>query len=255
MHRTRYRYRSRAQDQGPLRQRIREIAAVRVRYGYRRVHTLLRREGWPVNVKRVYRLYRLDGLSLRLKARKKRVSAPRAVPLPPQSPNEQWSMDFMSDSLYDGRRFRVLTLVDNMSRESPAIVVDRSFSGTRVVAVLNRLEATWGVPQSIQVDNGPEFSSKALDDWAHRHRIKLVFSRPGTPTDNPYIEAFNGRFRAECLDQHWFASLEEARQIIEAWRIDYNEVRPHTALDHQTPAAYKAAYLQDQARQAREETG
>lgn len=249
MHRTRYRYRSRAQDQSPLRQRIREIAAVRVRYGYRRVHTLLRREGWPINAKRVYRLYRLDGLSLRLKARKKRTSAPRAVPFPPQAPNEQWSMDFMSDNLFDGRRFRVLTLVDNMSRESPMIVVDRSFSGTRVVAVLNRLADSWGLPKSIQVDNGPEFTSKALDDWAHRHRIKLVFSQPGTPTDNPYIEAFNGRFRAECLDQHWFASLEEARQIIEAWRIDYNEVRPHTALDNQTPAAYKAAYLRNQARE------
>ena len=224
---------------------------MRVRYGYRRVHTLLR-EGWPINVKRVYRWYRLDGLSLRLKTRKKRVSAPRAVPTPPQTPNEQWSMDFMSDSLYDGRRFRVLTLVDTMSRESPAIVVESSFSGARVVAILNRLAGVWGLPESIQVDNGPEFSSKALDDWAHRHGVKLVFSRPGTPTDNPYIEAFNGRFRAECLDQHGFASLEEARQIIEAWRIDYNEVRPHTALNNQTPAAYKAAYLRNQ---AREETG
>lgn len=252
MQRTRYRYRSRAQDQTLLRQRIREIAAVRVRYGYRRVHTLLRREGWLINIKRVYRLYRLDGLSLRLKARKKRVSVPRAVPLPPQAPNEQWSMDFMSDSLYDGHRFRVLTLVDNMSRESPAMVADTAFSGARVVAVLNRLEATWGLPKSIQVDNGPEFTSRALDDWAHRHGVKLVFSRPGTPTDNPYIEAFNGRFRAECLDQYWFASLEEARQIIEAWRIDYNQVRPHTALDNQTPAAYKAAFLRNQ---AREETG
>jgi putative transposase len=255
MHRTRYRYRSRAQDQTPLRQRIREIAAVRVRYGYRRVHTLLRREGWQINVKRVYRRYRLEGLSLRLKARKKRISSPRAIPPPPQGPNEQWSMDFMSASLYDGRRFRVLTLVDNRSRESPAIAVDRSFSGARVVAMLNRLEATWGLPKSIQVDNGPEFTSRALDDWAHRHRIKLIFSRPGrlsTPTDNPYIEAFNGRFRAECLDLHWFASLEEARQVIEAWRIDYHEVRPHTALDNQTPAAYKAATLRSQ---AREETG
>jgi putative transposase len=252
MHRARYRYRSRAQDQSLLRQRIREIAAVRVRYGYRRVHTLLRREGWPINMKRVYRLYRLDGLSLRLKVRKKRVSVPRAVPLPPQAPNEQWSMDFMTDSLYDGRRFRVLTLVDNMSRESPAIVADTAFSGARVAAVLNRLADSWGLPKSIQVDNGPEFTSKALDDWAHRHRVKLVFSRPGTPTDNPYIEAFNGRFRAECLDQHWFASLEEARHIIEAWRIDYNEVRPHTALDNQTPAAYKAAWS---GHQAREETG
>lgn len=145
-----------------------------------------------------------------------------------------------------------------MSRESPALVVDRSFSGARVVAMLNRLEAIWGLLKSIQVDNGPEFTSKALDDWgivAHRHRIKLVFSRPGrlgTPTDNPYIEAFNGRFRAECLDQHWFASLEEARQIIEAWRIDYNEVRPHTALNNHSPTAYKAVHRQNQ---AREETG
>jgi putative transposase len=249
MHRTRYRYRSCAQDQTPLRQRIREIAAVRVRYGYRRVHTLLRREGWPINLKRVYRLYRLDGLSLRLKARKKRISAPRVVPPPPEAPNEQWSMDFMSDSLYDGRRFRVLTLVDNMSRESPALAVGSTFSGARVAALLQHLEATCRLPKSIQVDNGPEFTSKALDDWAHRHRIKLVFSRPGTPTDNPYIEAFNGRFRAECLDQHWFASLEEAQQIIEAWRIDYNQVRPHTALNNQTPAAYKAAYQENQARE------
>lgn len=158
----------------------------------------------------------------------------------------------MSDSLYDGRHFRVLTFVDNMSRESPAIVADCSFSGARVVAVLNRLASVWGLPKRIQVDNGPEFTSKALDDWVHRHQITLIFSRPGTPTDNPYIEAFNGRFRAECLDQHWFASLEEARQIIEAWRVDYNEVRPHTALDNQTPAAYKATYLRNQ---AREETG
>jgi putative transposase len=164
--------------------------------------------------------------------------------------NGAWTA--VSDSLYDGRRFRIFTLVDNMSRESPAIVVDRSFSGARVVAVLNRLEGVWGLPNSIQVDNGPEFSSKALDDWAHRHGVKLVFSRPGTPTDNPYIEAFNGRLRAECLNQHWFASLEEARQIIEAWRIDYNEVRPHTSLDNRTPVAYKAAWIDNQ---AREETG
>lgn len=250
--RSSYRYRSRRQEQGPLRRRIREIAAVRVRYGYRRIHTLLRREGWRINRKRVYRLYRLEGLSLRLKSRKKRVSTPRAALTPPQAPNEQWSMDFMSDRLYDGRRFRVLTLVDNMSRESPAIVVDQSLSGVRVVAVLDRLTLSWGLPKVIQVDNGPEFSSRALDDWAHRHGVKLAFSRPGTPTDNPYIEAFNGRLRAECLDQHWFASLEEARHLIEAWRIDYNHVRPHTALGNQTPAAYKAAALKNQ---AREETG
>jgi putative transposase len=158
----------------------------------------------------------------------------------------------MSDSLYDGRRFRVLTLVDTRSRERPAIVVDHAFAGARVVAVLHRLEGVWGLPKVIQVDNGPEFTSWALDDWAHRHGVKLACSRPGTPTDNSYIEAFNGRLRAECLDQHWFASLEEARQIIEAWRVDYNEVRPPTALDHQTPLAFRAAWA---GHQANEETG
>ena len=152
----------------------------------------------------------------------------------------------MSDRLYDGRRFRLLTVVDNMTRESPAIEVSRSFSGRAVAEVLERLAQTTGLPKRIQVDNGPEFVSKALDEWAHRRQVKLAFSRPGTPTDNPFIEAFNGRFRQECLDQNWFASLEDARTIIEAWRLDYNMVRPHTALDHLTPAAYKEQWLQQQ---------
>jgi putative transposase len=158
----------------------------------------------------------------------------------------------VSASRYDGRRLRGLTVVATRSGERPALVVDTACSGTRVVALLNRVEAAWGLPMSIPVDNGPEFTSKALDDWAHRHRITLVFNRPGTPTATPSSAAFNGRFRTECLDQHWFASLEEARQISEAWRIDANEVRPHTARDNQTPAAYKTAYLRNQ---AREETG
>lgn len=232
--------------------RIRDLAAARVRYGYRRVHVLLQREGWRVNHKRVYRLYRLEGLSLRLKTRKKRVSAVRVVQPAPTAPNQHWSMDFMSDSLYDGRRFRILTLVDNMTRESPTIEVSRSFSGQAVVAVLECLAQTVGLPKVIQVDNGPEFVSKALDEWAHRNGVKLAFSRPGTPTDNPFIEAFNGRFRQECLDQNWFGSLEDARTIIESWRVDYNTVRPHTALDNQTPDAYKANWLQ---RQHLSETG
>jgi putative transposase len=161
-------------------------------------------------------------------------------------------MDFVQDSLFDGRRFRALTLVDNRSRESPAIEVDTSLPGRRVVAVLERLAQTHGLPQVLQVDNGPEFISQALDEWAHRRGVKLKFSRLGTPTDNPFIEAFNGRFREECLNQHWFLSVEDARQSIEAWRIDYNEVRPHTSLGNQTPVAYKAAYLRNH---AREETG
>jgi putative transposase len=240
--RSSYRYQSTAQDQNPLKMRIRDIAAARVRYGYRRVHVLLRREGWQVNHKRVYRLYRLEGLSLRLKTRKKRVSGMRAVQPAPTAPNQRWSMDFMSDSLYDGRRFRVLTLVDNMSRESPIIAAERSFSGEKVAEVLDQAAQRGGLPIAIQVDNGPEFTSKALDEWAARNKVKLIFSRPGTPTDNPYIEAFNGRLRAECLDQHWFASLEDARSIIEAWRVEYNTERPHTALNNQAPTVYRAIW-------------
>jgi putative transposase len=207
---------------------------------------LLSREGWKVNHKRVYRLYRLQGLSLRLKTRKKRVSAVRVAQPPPTAPNQCWSMDFMSGSLYDGRRFRLLTVVDNMSRESPLIAVESSFSGEKVAGLLDQVAQRIGLPQAIQVDNGPEFTSKALDEWAARNKVKLIFSRPGTPTDNPYIEAFNGRLRDECLDQHWFASLEDARTIIEAWWVEYNSERPHTALNNQAPAVYRANWEQQQ---------
>jgi putative transposase len=185
-----YRYTSTAKDQSALKQRIRDLAAARIRYGYRRVHVLLSREGWQVNHKWVYRLYRLQGLSLRLKTRKKRVSGVRAVQAAPTAPNHCWSMDFMSDSLYDGRRFRLLTLVDNMSRESPLIAVEGSFSGAKVARLLDQVAQRVGLPQAIQVDNGPEFTSKALDEWAARNKVKLIFSRPGTPTDNPYIGGF-----------------------------------------------------------------
>jgi putative transposase len=240
--RTTMRYRSRARDQSPLRQRIRELAAVRVRYGYRRLHILLRREGWRVNAKRVYRLYREEGLSLRLKRPKKRVSVPRVTPPPAERPNERWSIDFLKDNLADGRPFRVFTIVDNVSKVSPAIVADFSIKGERVVAVLDSLKATIGLPQRLAVDNGPEFISKALDAWAYRNGVTLEFSRPGKPTDNAFVESFNGHFRQECLDQHWFASLEEARQIIEAWRIEYNTERPHQALKYGTPADFVAAW-------------
>lgn len=246
MNRSSYRYQSTAKDQSALKIRIRDIAAARVRYGYRRVHVLLGREGWKVNHKRVYRLYRLEGLSLRLKTRKKQVSRTRTAQPATSAPNQRWSMDFMSDSLYDGRRFRLLTLVDNMSRESPQIAVARSFSGQQVAEVLDEVAQPVGLPKAIQVDNGPEFTSKGLDEWAARNKVKLLFSRPGTPTDNPYIEAFNGRIRAECLDQHWFTSLEDAQKTIEAWRLEYNTERPHTALNNQTPAACRAAWEQQQ---------
>ena len=144
----------------------------------------------------------------------------------------------MSDRLYDSRRFRILTLVDTVSRVSPAIEFDRSLTGERVVQVLERATAVYGLPQRISVDNGPEFISKALDAWAHRNGVHLAFSRPGTPTDNPFIESFNARLRDECLDQHWFASLEEARTLITVFHQDYNEERPHSALGNQTPTEF-----------------
>lgn len=218
--------------------RLRDLAAARVRYGYRRLHVLLRREGWRVNHKRIYRLYRLEGLGLRLKPRRKRVSPVRVVPPPATKPNACWAMDFMPDRLYDGRRFRLVTLVDTVTRECPAIEVDRSLTGQRVVAVLDRLKARRGLPHRITVDTGPEFISKALDAWAHQHGVQLEFSRPGTPTDHPYIDAFNGRVRDEWLNQHWFTSVDDARTTIEAWRQEYNTERPHGALGNLTPTAF-----------------
>ncbi len=155
-----------------------------------------------------------------MKHRRKRISAPRVLPPPATRPHERWSLDFLTDSLADGHRFRILTFVDNVSRVSPAIEVGTSLTGDRVVAILEGLKRTVGVPQRIAIDNGPEFVSKALDAWAYRNRVQLEFSRPGKPTDNAYAESFNGHFRAECLDQHWFASLEEARQTIESWRVE-----------------------------------
>jgi putative transposase len=221
--------------------RIREIAAVRVRYGYQRIHVLLRREGWLINRKRVYRLYRLEGLNLRSKRPRRHVSAMHREKRPGASAaNDQWSMDFVSDALFNGRRIRALTVVDNFTRESLAIEVDGSLRGDRVVAVLDRLIGQRGAPKSIRVDNGPEFVSKVLDQWAYAHSVVLEFSRPGKPVDNCYVESFNGRFREECLNTHWFLSIEDARAKIEAWRIDYNESRPHSALGQMTPLEFAA---------------
>jgi putative transposase len=239
--RSSYRYRSVAADQTPLRLRLRDLAATRVRYGYRRLHVLLRREGWQINHKRVYRRYREEGLAIRVKRRQKLTSASRVPPPPATRPRERWSLDFLSDSLVDGRRFRILTIVENVSRVSPAIEAGASLTGERVVRLLEEVRATVGLPQRIAVDNGPEFISKALDAWAYRNGVQLEFSRPGKPTDNALAESFNGHFRAECLDCHWFASLEEARQTIEAWRIEYNMERPHRALGQKTPAAWMTA--------------
>jgi putative transposase len=224
-----------------LRTRIKEIAAVRVSYGYLRIHTLLLREGHKINRKRVYRIYRQEGLMLRRSNPKRRVATKRREEqAQAQAANESWSMDFMSDQLFDGRKFRVLTLVDNFSRESLAVEVAQRFAGEDVAAVLTQVCRRRGKPKSIKVDNGPEFTSKALDLWAYANKVKPDFSRPGKPTDNALIESFNGSFREECLNQEWFMSLDDARRKAEAWRCDYNEIRPHSSLGQLAPSEFAA---------------
>ena len=221
--RSTYHYRPRRPEQAPLRKRIRELAETRIRYGYRRIHVLLRREGWMVNHKRVRRLYTEEGLQLRNKSPKRKVSAKlredRAVAT---APNECWSMDFLSDQLFDGRKIRILTIVDTFTRLSPAIDVRPSYRGSDVVDTLERVAPLYGRPKRIRVDNGPEFVSKELDLWAYLNGVVLDFSRPGKPTDNAFAESFNGKFRAECLNAYWFLSLDDARSKCEAWRTDYN---------------------------------
>jgi putative transposase len=240
--RSTYHYRSRRAGQAPLSKRIKEIAQTRVRYGYRRIHVLLRREGWPVNVKRVCRLYREQGLQLRNKSPKRRVKAQlRADRSQATAPNQIWAMDFVHDQLFDGRKIRILTVVDTFTRLAPAIDARLSYRGADVVATLEQAAQETGYPKIIRLDNGPEFISKDLDLWAFMHDVTLDFSRPGKPTDNAFIESLNGKFRAECLNTHWFMSLDEARRKCEAWRRDYNEVRPHSAIGNEVPASLHRA--------------
>lgn len=239
MSRGSYNYQSRRDEQAPLRMRIKDIATVRVRYGYKRIHILLKREGWQINHKRVHRLYCLEGLNLRAKGKKKRIrSMQRPERLAATRTNESWSMDFVSDALFNGRRFRALTIVDNFSRECPAILVGQNLHGDEVVDLLDHLKLVRGVPETICVDNGSEFVSKVMDKWAYEHGVKLSFSRPGKPTDNPFVESFNGSFRDECLNVNWFLSINDAQQKIEAWRQDYNEFRPHSSLENMTPSRF-----------------
>lgn len=234
-----YSYKSLRSDQAFLRKRIREVAETRVRYGYKRIHTLLRREGWGVNHKRVYRIYCEENLQMRNKTPKRRVMAKlredRKVAM---EQNECWSMDFMHDQLFNGNKIRCLTIIDNFSRLCPVIGVRRNYKGHDVVATLERAVKAYGCPRRIRVDNGPEFISRDLDIWAYARGVVLDFSRPGKPTDNAYIESFNSRFRQECLNQHWFMDMEDARGKIEAWRSDYNERRPHSSIGNLTPVEF-----------------
>jgi putative transposase len=237
-----WQYRARRQEPSMLRERLKELASQRRRFGYRRLHGLLRREGWRVNHKAVHRIYVEQGLQVRQRKRKRLARVERQPMLVPQAPNQRWSMDFQHDLLATGQRFRSLNIVDDFSRECAAIEVDTSLPGVRVVRVLERLAETRGLPKEIIMDNGPEMIGKVLDQWAWRNSVRLHFIDLGKPTQNAFIESFNGRFRDECLNENWFLDIHDARRIIEAWRIDYNSSRSHSALGYATPEEFAAAH-------------
>ena len=234
LNRSSYHYQLVRKDDEGIRWRIRELALARHRFGSPRIHLLLKREGLVINHKRVERIYREEGLSLRKRRRRKTAAIYRLELPKPAAPNEMWSMDFVMDSIVTGRKFRALAIVDQYSRECPAIEVDTSLGGERVVAVLDRLAESRGLPQAITMDNGPEFAGRRLDEWAYRKGVKLNFIRPGKPIENAYAESFIGRLRDECLNEN----LAHAKGVIEAWRADYNAARPHSSLEGLTPQEF-----------------
>jgi putative transposase len=240
------RYQSVRAPQEVLLGRIQVLAAERPRWGYRWIHRLLRREGWPVNRKRVQRLYREAGLAVRRRRKRRRSGIPRPVRAPLSGPNQRWTLDFVHDALSSGRRFRCLTVLDEYTREALAIHVAYSIPAPAVVGVLEELRETRGLPAVLVTDNGSEFRSRAFDAWAYSRDVRLDFIQPGKPQQNGFIESFNGTLRDDCLNLHWFPSLQQARVTIEAWRQDYNRVRPHSALGEQTPAEFLAAFTQGQ---------
>jgi len=238
------RYVSRRDPQTALRRRLCELASVRVRFGYRRLTILLRREGWRVNAKRIYRLYTQEGLAVRTKVRKKIARRRPLVVATATGPNQRWSMDFVAARLEDGRLFRILTILDQYTRECVGILAKRYLSGQDVATVLDGAIAERGRPVSITVDNGSRFAGRVMDAWAHRHGVQLAFIRPRRPTENGFIESFNGRLRDECLNVELFGSLEDAQRLLHAWRHDYNHQRPHSSIGDETPAAFAAKTLE-----------
>jgi putative transposase len=237
-----WQYQPRGKERPSLRGRIKALAYERRRFGYRRIHAVLRREGWRVNHKVVHRIYTEEGLQVRKRKRNRIVRGERRPLDRPRAPNERWSMDFQHDLLATGQRFRTLNIVDDFTRRCPAIEVDTSLPGARVVRVLDRLAESCGLPKTIVLDNGPEMRGQALDEWAYRNGVQLAFIQPGKPSQNAFVESFNGRFRDECLNEHWFLDLKDARKIIEAWRLDYNAKRPHSALGYQTPEEFASSH-------------
>ena len=240
--RSSYFYRHRSRDVRPLIMRLKEMAAVRPRFGCRRLYILLRRDGWQVNHKRIHRLYKLLGLQLRRKSKKIRVSQPRVPLEAPKSANDSWSMDFMCDRLESGQRFRIFTLLDLFTRECLLLKAGVSLTGVQVVSFLEEVRKWRKLPRAITVDNGPEFISKKMDAWAYYQEVKLNYIRPGKPIENAFIESFNGRLRDECLNANIFFSVEDAQKKLDAWREDYNHKRPHSAIGNKTPAEFAGRY-------------
>jgi putative transposase len=223
--------------------RLKELAAVRISYGYRRLHILLRREGWPINHKRVYRLYSEEGLALRRKRPKRRRSAMvRRASQVARSPNERWAMDFMHDTLAHGEKMRVLTVIDVFTRECLALEAKKCFRGEDVANILADLTKERGRPRMIQCDQGTEFTSLAMDHWAYWNKVRIDFSRPGKPGDNARNEAFNGTVRRECLTQHYFLNIQEAQRILDGWRFEYNNDRPHSSLNQESPVQFRVGW-------------
>lgn len=241
-------YRHVVHDERALIIRLRDLAFSRVRFGYRRLAVLLQREGWKVGKRRVLRIYRAEGLAVRSKHRRKRVSQIRVPLAVATAPNQRWSMDFVTERLENGRYFRILTLIDQFSRECLQLWADVSLTGQKVVFCLQHLAGTRGLPVAITVDNGAEFCSRAMDAWAYQTGVKLDFIRPGRPAENGFVESFNGRLRDECLNVNLFFGLAEVRDKLESWRHDYNNFRPHGSLGDLPPAefAQRAMRLQPQ---------
>jgi len=231
-------YKPKPRNDEALRAALKEAAKKRRRWGYRMLTMKLRREGFADNHKRIYRVYREEGLQVPMRRKRKAALWRGEKPEAAGHRDDRWSMDFMSDQLADGRRIRTLNIVDDHTRECLAIEVGSSLSGHRVCRVLDRLVAERGRPKRLITDNGPEFTSKALDRWAYEHCVELQFIQPGKPVQNAFVESFNGTMRDECLNEHWFLDLEDAKDLIEAWRIDYNTERPHSSLGGMTPGEF-----------------
>ena len=223
-----------------LQRRLIELAGERRRFGYRRLHTLLEREGFEANHKRVHRLYRQAGLAVRRRRKRDRVAVERRPLQVPSGPNHTWSMDFVFDALSDRRAIKCLTVVDDCTKEAVEILVAKRINGQGMADALDAVARFRGYPATIRTDQGPEFTGRALDQWAHANNVTLMLTQPGKPTQNAYIESFNGKFRDECLNEQWFTSLDHAKAVVAAWRRDYNQVRPHSSIGNRTPTLFAA---------------